>query len=69
MKLHRHRIPLARGSSEPAPRKNRSLRKYIEALERKIGRKASDISLEEVRSMLAKVGPISPLIREMRDAR
>ena len=69
MRPRPHRIPLPHVSDDPMPRKNRSLRKYIEALERKIGRKAGDISLEEVRAMLAKAGPLSPLIREMRDAR
>jgi len=68
MKAHRHRIPLPATAADPVPRKNRSLRKYIEALERRLGRKASDISLEEARAILAKHGPLSPLIREMRDA-
>ena len=69
MKLNKHRIPTPLWKEDPLPKKNRSLRRYIEALERKVGRRASDISLEEVRAILKKVGPLSPLITEMRHAR
>jgi hypothetical protein len=69
MKPNKYRTPSSLSKEDPLPKKNRSLRRYIEALERKAGRRASDISLEEVRAILKKVGPLSPLITEMRHAR
>jgi len=69
MRTYKNHAISSTSKEDPLPRKNRGLRRYIEALEKQTGRRAHDISLEEVRASLIKAGPLSPLISEMRHVR